>query len=256
MTVLVIHAKHLTERLQHINQQLKDWPGEIAYILDLDKDELTPEILAQYIKPGSELDKIMGHTSCAIKHFLASQYIIDHQLEGALILEDDIVLHPHFVRDFQKTMEEYQRNYSDRPVIISYEDSSLQFIPRSQRVNGQWLYKAPKGRVRFTGALYVNQKAAQVIINDVKTNKCDRAIDHYQMKLYGSQIDAISNAEALGGQVKNVRYLELLSDKFTRQEFENLRAANHQPTNVRMIISRWCSEGLVKKIDTNLWQKC
>ena len=79
---------------------------------------------------------------------------------------------------------------------------------------------------------------------------------YYQMKLYGSQIDAISNAEALGGQVKNVRYLELLSDKFTRQEFENLRAANHQPTNVRMIISRWCSEGLVKKIDTNLWQKC
>lgn len=186
MTVLVIHAKHLTERLQHINQQLKDWPGEIAYILDLDKDELTPEILAQYIKPGSELDKIMGYTSCSIKHILASQYIIDHQLEGALILEDDIVLHPHFVRDFQKTMEEYQRNYSDRPVIISYEDSSLQFIPRSQRVKGQWLYKAPKGRVRFAGALYINQKAAQVIINDVKTNKCDIAIDHYHMKLYHS----------------------------------------------------------------------
>lgn len=184
MTVLVIHAKHLTDRLQHINQQLKDWPGDVDYILDLDKDELTPEILAQYIKPGSEIDCIKGSTSCAIKHILACQYIIDHQLEGALILEDDIVLHPHFTEDFEKTMEEYQRNYSGRPVIISYEDSSLQFIPRSQRVKGQWLYKAPHGRVRFAGAVYINQQAAQVIIDNVKANKCDITIDHYHMKLY------------------------------------------------------------------------
>jgi hypothetical protein len=78
----------------------------------------------------------------------------------------------------------------------------------------------------------------------------------YQMKLYGSKLDAISNAQALNGPVKNVRYYELLGYKFTRQELENLRAANGQPTNVRMIISRWCSEGLAKKIAENLWQKC
>ena len=79
---------------------------------------------------------------------------------------------------------------------------------------------------------------------------------YYQMKLFGSQLESICNAQTLGGTVKNVHYLNLLSDKFTRQEFENLRAANNQPTNVRMIISRWCQERLVKKIGKNLWQKC
>ena len=78
---------------------------------------------------------------------------------------------------------------------------------------------------------------------------------YYQMKLYGNQLDAISNAQQLGSLVKNVRYLELLSQEFTRQEFENLRAANNQPTNVRMIIHRWVKEGKVEKIGENLWRK-
>ena len=44
-TVLVIHAKHLTDRLVHMERQLQDWPGDVTYILDDDKDELTDEII-------------------------------------------------------------------------------------------------------------------------------------------------------------------------------------------------------------------
>ena len=82
-------------------------------------------------------------------------------------------------------MDEYQSKYSDEPIIISYEDSSLQFIPRSSRVKGQWLYNAPHGRVRFNGAQYINQKAAKVVWNEVMTNKCYIASDHYYVHLYG-----------------------------------------------------------------------
>jgi hypothetical protein len=78
---------------------------------------------------------------------------------------------------------------------------------------------------------------------------------YYQMMLYGAQLDAISYAQELGSNVKNIRYLDLLSEKFTRQELENLRAANGQSTNVRMIIHRWVEEGLVVKIAPNLWRK-
>lgn len=184
-TVLVIHAKHLTDRKVHMEKQLQSWPGHIEYILDYDKTELTDEVVKAYIQPGCELDNKSGATSCAIKHLLACQYIVDHQLEGALVLEDDIVLHPHFREDFEQTMVEYESNYAGDPVLISYEDSSLQFIPRSKRVKGQWLYEAPKGRVRFNGALYINQHAAQAICADVKQNKCDIAVDHYYMHLYG-----------------------------------------------------------------------
>jgi glycosyl transferase family 25 len=183
--VIVIHAKHLRERMVHMERQLRDWPGEVVYVTEADKDELTDEMVRAYIKEGCELDNRSGATSCAIKHIKACQYIVDHQLEGALVLEDDIVLHQGFEEDFAKTIEEYRQHYADQPIIISYEDSSLQFIPRSRRKKGQWLYEAPHGRVRFNGALYINQKAAQAIVDDVKANKCDIAVDHYYMHLYG-----------------------------------------------------------------------
>ncbi len=185
VAVLVIHAKHLTERFSHMQRQLENWHGKVEYILDIDKDELTDDILREYIKPGCELDNKSGATSCAIKHILACKYIVEHHIEGALILEDDIVLHPGFEEDFEKTMLEYKRGYADNPVIISYEDSSLQFIPRSKRLKGQWLYPAPQGRVRFNGALFINQQAAKVIVSEVQTGKCDIAVDHYYVHLYG-----------------------------------------------------------------------
>lgn len=183
--VLVIHAKHLTDRLRHMEQQLQGWPGPVEYILDYDKDDLTDEVMRAYIQPGCELDNISGATSCAIKQLMACKYIVDHQLEGALVLEDDIVLHPHFLKDFEQTLQECRRHYADIPVVISYEDSSLQFVPRSKRIKGQWLYRAPQGRVRFNGCLYVSRRAAQAIFDDAKTNKCDIAVDHYyQVHLY------------------------------------------------------------------------
>jgi glycosyl transferase family 25 len=183
--ILVIHAKHLTERLQHMQQQLQDWSDGVEYITDADKNELTDELIDTYFVPGCELYNKSGATSCAIKHIRACQYIVDHQLEGALILEDDIVLHAHFKDNFPKTIEEYRQHYAEKPILISYEDSSLQFIPRSRRQKGRWLYEAPHGRVRFNGALFINQKAAQAIVDDVKTHKCDIAVDHYYMHLYG-----------------------------------------------------------------------
>lgn len=183
-TILVIHAKHLTERLQHMKRQLKDWPGNVDYILDADKNELTDEIISSYIKPGCELDNKSGATSCAIKHLYACQYIVDNNLEGALVLEDDIVLHNNFTKHFEETMEEYKQRFAQKPIIISYEDSSLLFIPRSLRKKGQWLYEAPHGKVRFNGAIYINQQAAKAIVDDVRENRCNIAVDHYYMHLY------------------------------------------------------------------------
>jgi len=182
--ILVIHAKHLTERLAHMQRQLSDWPGEVAYILDADKDELTDALISHYFKKGCELDNKSGATSCAVKHLLACRHIVEQQLEGALVLEDDIVLHPGFRADFEQTIAEWRAQHAGEPVIISYEDSSLQFIPRSKRKKGQWLYEAPHGRVRFNGALYISRQAAEAIVHDVETNKCDIAVDHYYVHLY------------------------------------------------------------------------
>ena len=79
---------------------------------------------------------------------------------------------------------------------------------------------------------------------------------HYQLQIYGDKIDALNNAKLSPKASKgNIRYLDLLSAEFTAQEFQNLRQANNESTVVKTIIHRWKQEGLVIKIDTNLWRK-
>ena len=79
---------------------------------------------------------------------------------------------------------------------------------------------------------------------------------HYQLQLYGDKIDALNNAKLSPQASKGViRYLDLLSAEFTQEEFQNLRQANNESTVVKTIIWRWKKEGLVEKIDTNLWRK-
>jgi hypothetical protein len=47
----------------------------------------------------------------------------------------------------------------------------------------------------------------------------------------------------------------VLPKEFTKEDLVNLRLANHESPVVKTIIYRWVKEGLIKKIDTNLWQK-
>ena len=79
---------------------------------------------------------------------------------------------------------------------------------------------------------------------------------HYQLQLYGDKIDALNNAKLSPQASKGViRYLDLLSAEFTAEEFQNLRQANNESIVVKTIIWRWKQEGLVEKIDKNLWRK-
>ncbi len=79
---------------------------------------------------------------------------------------------------------------------------------------------------------------------------------HYQLMIYGDKIDALHN-NALSPQASkgNIRYLDVLPKEFTKEDLVNLRLANHESPVVKTIIYRWVKEGLIKKTDSNLWQK-
>ena len=78
----------------------------------------------------------------------------------------------------------------------------------------------------------------------------------YQLQIYGNKIDALHDG-ALSPQASkgNIRYLDLLPKEFTKEDLVNLRLANHESPVVKTIIYRWVKEDLIKKIDSNLWQK-
>ncbi len=78
----------------------------------------------------------------------------------------------------------------------------------------------------------------------------------YQLQIYGNKVDALHDG-ALSPQASkgNIRYLDVLPKEFTKEDLVNLRLANHESPVVKTIIYRWGKEGLIKKIDSNLWQK-
>jgi glycosyl transferase family 25 len=123
ITILVIHVKGNEDRRQFIQQQLDTLGFPCHYILDGNVEDLTPEILDRYFADDGRQDTMHGRfprTSCAYKHLLAMQYIIDHRLDGALVVEDDLRIYRNFKPLFHQSMEEYETRYADLPFIANY----------------------------------------------------------------------------------------------------------------------------------------
>jgi glycosyl transferase family 25 len=186
ITKLVIHVKGNEDRRQFIQQQLDTLGFPCHYILDGNVEDLTPEILDRYFADDGRQDTMHGRfprTSCAYKHLLAMQYIIDHRLDGALVVEDDLRIYRNFKPLFHQSMEEYETRYADLPFIANYEESSLLLVPRSQRRDGILLY--PAQRDRFAGCYFINSKGASAIMDYVRHYKSDTTSDRLHTKLIG-----------------------------------------------------------------------
>lgn len=183
MEVFVIHAEKLKERGHHIDSMLRSIGMDYCFINEGKNEELIQTYLNSWMKNGLEnmCERTSSRVLCTLSHFLAYKRIIDDGIEGALILEDDIVLHKGFLPQFEQSIKEYEKYYSTRKIIISYEDSTLQLIPRSQREKGKMLYL--KKDCRLAGAYYINRNACISILEHLETQHCDRAIDWYNAKL-------------------------------------------------------------------------
>jgi glycosyl transferase family 25 len=178
MKALVIHPDRLIERGEHMKQMLEHIGLDFEFVNEGTDDVKIQSYLNQWMTNGKEnmLERV-PRVLCTISHFLAYQRLLDEGAEGALILEDDIELHDDFLPQFNRSIEEYRKFYKDKKVLISYEDSSLQFVPRSQRQKGRMLY--PGHRDRLSGAYFINDIAAKAILDHLLEEHCDRAIDCY-----------------------------------------------------------------------------
>ena len=171
--VLVIHVRGQVERESFIKEQLQKLGLPYHFILDGNKEDLTPEILDRCFT--GDMHGQFPRTSCAYKHLLAMQYIIDNNLDGALIIEDDLRIYPDFNEVFAQSMREYEAEYSHLPFIANYEESSLMLVPKSQRRTGQVLY--PAARDRFAGCYFINRMGAEAIMDYVAKHKSDTTSD-------------------------------------------------------------------------------
>ena len=178
----VLHVKKgYEDREEHISRMMKKMNIAFEYILDGDMQDITKETLEKYFTGEMKINS--PATSCALKHLLACHEIVERKIEGALVLEDDIVLHDNFVSVFQRSIDELKgnSNWNAKPVIINYEDTRLRFVPRSKRVEGRVLYEGD--RDRMAGAIYVNHAAAKLIWDYAIKDKLDQPIDLFHCYL-------------------------------------------------------------------------
>ena len=171
--IFVLHVGADTARAGHIDSMMIRLGLPFEYILDGDKSDLTADVLTEYF--GGPMARVSGATSCAYKHLLACRAIIDRGLPGALILEDDAILFKNFPDLLESAMSELSAKDSRRAAIISFEDTRLRFVPRSQRRRGQVLY--PGDRDRFAGIYYINAAGAHMLLERSCGEKMSMPVD-------------------------------------------------------------------------------
>ncbi|MCR5643182.1 MAG: glycosyltransferase family 25 protein [Prevotella sp.] len=182
MKIFVIHPDKLKARGEHVDRMMKRLGMDYEFVNEGHSDKQIQAYLDQYMKDGREqLRHPTPRALCTISHFLAYEKIVEEGLEGALVLEDDIALDKDFVSFFEQSLNEYRAYYADNPVLISYEDSSLRFVPRSKRQKGKMLYPAGKGRM--AGCYFLNYLAAKAILEPLKVERSDLAIDWYHNEM-------------------------------------------------------------------------
>lgn len=178
MNTFIIHATHLTEREAHIRKQLDAFGMDYEFVTSYDKEQLTDEVKAEWFCRDIHLRP--SEMSCAMKHVQACREIVERELQGALILEDDIVLHKDFKDVLCKSLRELGR-LSEGAYLLSYEDSTLQFVPRSAREKGKILYEGSS--IRCLGAYYLTRLGAKAVLEALSKRKIDCPIDFFYQGL-------------------------------------------------------------------------
>lgn len=187
--ILVIHVRGNDTRKQYMEKQLEALGYPYHFILDGNIEDLSFDIIDKYFADNGSADTMYGafpKTSCAYKHILAMKYILENDLKGALIIEDDLRIKNNFKEVFTQSIAEYKKYYYQEPFIANYEESSLMLVPKSKRRKGKILYKAT--RDRFAGCIYINAIAATAILQYINKYKSTYTSDELHNNLIKQNI--------------------------------------------------------------------
>lgn len=181
--VFVLHVKRgCEERARWMELMLGRMGIDFEYMLDGDICDLSDERMARYFDPNSRLRNRGAIASCAMKHILVMERIVEEGLQRVLILEDDAILRKDFVELFNRSIDDVgRRHIDDTPFFIFYEATHLWYIPRSQRRRGQMLYK-PRG-IQCAACYCVNDRFAKLFVDRLAQEPLDRPVDEYYGKI-------------------------------------------------------------------------
>jgi len=174
----IIHLSTAFERKKHMDLQLFDKQLDFEFIIQGDLSEMSEQIEKKYFT--GELSPLNRASSCAYKHIISYEKMIENEVPLALILEDDIMLDAKFDEKLKLILLEIDRRKM-KNMIISLEDSNLKYVLSSEKNATDILYQKKEGR--FAGAYLIDLLAATKICEEIYQNKCDYPIDWYHNQL-------------------------------------------------------------------------
>jgi glycosyl transferase family 25 len=130
--------------------------------------------ISQYFRENIRSILPKGALFCTLVHILIYEKIIRENHKFAVIFENDVCfIGSDFVEKIGLVAKEAAG--LEEGFIISLENSTLLFPPWKEVRKDKLLYEAAKGRC--AGAYLIDRKAAEIMLNDIKTDKCARVID-------------------------------------------------------------------------------
>lgn len=168
----VIHSKSLPEREEHIRRELDRAGIAFEWITDFDVAEITAEIDAAYF--AADADLTLPQKSCSLKHIVALHRIVERGHDVALVFEDDAILVPDFLEQFDRVLGEVGRCWP-RPHILHLGAATNFYTPAADLRPDQAVYAGD--RVRNTEAYALGAIEAQARLNWIWRHRMAEPID-------------------------------------------------------------------------------
>jgi glycosyl transferase family 25 len=168
--ILIINVKSFVERRRHVEAQLKRFNLRGEFIHEFDADEITADVDRRWFA-GDQLNR--GQKSCALKHVVVLQRVIERGWQHCLVLEDDVVLADNFPEGVRAALAETRDE--PRPYVIYLGAGGNFYTPASQRQPGRRIYPASKGR--FTDSYIIGAREAALRLARIEVQPMTKPID-------------------------------------------------------------------------------
>jgi glycosyl transferase family 25 len=168
--IMVINVKRFVERRRHIEAELARFGLRGEMIHDFDADEIPPEVDQRWFA-GDALSA--GQKSCALKHVVVLQQVVEQGWQRCLVLEDDAVLADDFAEGVRAALVETAAE--PHPYVIYLGAGGNFYTPASARQPGRRIYPASKGR--FTDSYIIGAQEAALRLRHIEAQPMSKPID-------------------------------------------------------------------------------
>lgn len=178
--IYVIHAKKGYEKQEkRLITLFKKYRLDFEFVTDGDPSLFNDEIINKYFCSSIRSVLSDGILSCTLNHILCYEKIVERNNKFALIFEND----PYFLGDFLDKMTKVMNEVHtlDKGLLVSLENSTLNFPSFKSIKKNKYLYKAEKGRC--AGAYLIDLQGAKNILKDLESHKCCQVIDWWHNEM-------------------------------------------------------------------------